>query len=249
MKFLIFFLISINLFATINLSDYINKNECHKIINKGLYDICYDTVVKGPRVVAYTLYGDKVNSVNIKKRPRFYTEKNLRKEYRTTSNDYIYTGYDRGHINNDAANDYDKKILKKVYTMANIIPQSPMVNQKTWTKVEKYARDMAVKNGEVQVLNIIYYKDNIRLKKLPIEEAIKLSKKRSKKPWSKSKIKKYHKYEKDLYKKRIIIPTGFLKVIYTEKKQMCFFYKNDLNIDWRKDKLKSHVVECWKYLK
>ena len=60
---------------------------------------------------------------SIKKRPSFYTEKNLKKKYRSHTRDYTHSGYDRGHLANDASFDYDKKIVRKTYTMANIIPQ------------------------------------------------------------------------------------------------------------------------------
>jgi len=78
--------------------------------------------MKGAKYVAYTLYGDKVNSVNIKKRMGFYTEKNIPAKYRSKNKDYTHSGYDRGHLANDASFDYSKKSLRKTYSMANIIP-------------------------------------------------------------------------------------------------------------------------------
>jgi len=67
-----------NLFAT-NISDYINKKNCDQIIDKQVFTICYDYKMKAAKYVAYTLDGNKVNVANIKKRPSFYTEKNLKK--------------------------------------------------------------------------------------------------------------------------------------------------------------------------
>jgi endonuclease G, mitochondrial len=43
--------------------------------------------------------------------------------------------------------DYNQKVLRKTYTMANIIPQAPEVNRKTWIKAEKFERSIAVPNG------------------------------------------------------------------------------------------------------
>lgn len=65
--------------------------------------------MKGAQYVAYTLDGAKVNAVNIKKRRSFYTERNLKKKYRSHTKDYTHTGYERGHLANDASFDYDKK--------------------------------------------------------------------------------------------------------------------------------------------
>lgn len=149
-------ILTLNLSAT-NLSEYINKDNCDQIIDKQVYTICYDYRMKGAKYVAYTLDGNKVNAVNIKKRNSFYTEKNLPKKYRTHTKDYTHTGYDRGHLANDASFDYDVKVVRKTYTMANIIPQAPTVNRKTWIKAEKLERKVAVSLGSVNVLNGVIY--------------------------------------------------------------------------------------------
>lgn len=212
-------LISGFLYANIDYDSYF-KN-CSQIIYKTTYKICYNYSFNGPTAISYDLYGSLVNKENIKKRPRFYEEKSLPYFHRVSYYDYIRTGYDRGHINNDASNDYSKKALHEVYTMANIVPQAPMVNRKTWVKVEKFARKMAVKYKKVSVLNIILYKNKILQKK-----------------------NKNSRYEKKLETKHIVIPSGFIKILKFDNKEICFYYKNDLNVDWRHDKLKSHIFDC-----
>ena len=117
---LYYILITVTLQAT-NINTFINKTNCNQIIDKQVFTICYDYKLKGAKYVSYTLDGDKVNAVNIKKRHSFYTEKNLKKQYRSHNKDYTRSGYDRGHLANDASFDYDKKVVAKTYTMANII--------------------------------------------------------------------------------------------------------------------------------
>ena len=202
-----------NLYS-INLNDFFDKNKCDQIIDKQLYQICYSYENKGALAGWVTLYGDKVNEVNIKKRPRFYTEKNLSAKYRTKYKDYTGYGKDwnRGHfIVSDADFDYDKKALKKAYTMAQIQPQSAKVNQRTWIKVEKYGRSLAKKLGHINSITIADYRTN------------------------KGKI-----------KNDIVIPGGFYRIYYNNDSNFkkCFYYKNDLNIDTKKDKLKNHIIEC-----
>ena len=148
-----------NLFA-INLEDFINKKQCDQIIDKQVFTICYDYEMKGAKYVAYILERDKVNVGNVKKRPRFYTESTIPAKYRSKTNDYTKTGYDRGHLANDASFDHDEKVVVKTYTMANIIPQSPNVNRKTWTKAEQRERDMAGKYKTINVLNGVIYSNN-----------------------------------------------------------------------------------------
>jgi len=151
------------LLTTLNATDlnnFINKDNCDQIIEKQVFTICYDYNAKGAKYVAYTLDGSLVNAVNVKKRSRFYTEKNLPKKYRSHNKDYTHSGYDRGHLANDASFDYNEKAVRKTYTMANIIPQAPKVNRKTWIKAEKLERQIAVKLGSVNVLNGVVYSSN-----------------------------------------------------------------------------------------
>jgi len=244
-KLSLIFILSLNLYS-LDLKNYFNE-KCSKIIDKKIYQICYDYSVKGPRYISYTLYGDKVHLKNIKKRPRFYAEKSIPKGFRVYPKDYIYVGYDRGHIAKDSDFDYSKQSLLKVYSMANITPQVPKLNQISWQKVERLESKLAVKYKKINVLNIIFYKDHSKyLKKIPIKDADKLYFKRYKKHFSKKQIKKYNEYDRKLRLKKIIIPSGFLKVLYNENFTECFYYKNEYKDG---DKLKNHKVECWKYLK
>jgi len=98
--------------------------------------------------------------------------------------------------------------------MANIIPQSAIVNQKTWIKVEKYGRMLAKKFGYINSISIAKYED--------------LS----------------NKIGND-----IIIPTKLYRIYYNNevKFEKCFMYKNQLNIDYKNDRLVNHEVNCDTY--
>lgn len=143
----------------IDIRDFINKQNCDQIINKQVFDICYDYNAKGAKYVVYTLDGSLVNKVNIKRRERFYSEPTIPMKYRSKSSDYTRSGYDRGHLANDADFDYSEKTLRKTYSMANIIPQAPKVNRKTWIKAERYERLIASKLGSLTVINGVHYPD------------------------------------------------------------------------------------------
>ncbi len=202
-----------NIYALDQLAEnFINKKNCDKIINKKVFDICYSYKMKDPLYVSYTLYGNLVNKINIKKRGNFYTEKSIPVKYRAYSKDYVHSGYDRGHLANDADFDYNKKIVLKTYTMANIIPQSPKVNRKTWLKAEKYERALAVKLNSINVINGVVFSDN----------------------------------PKRIGKHKVAIPDAFWKIMYNNEKNFkkCFYYKNNLQVDVKKDKLKNHLIDC-----
>ena len=141
-------------------SQFFNNTLCDTIIDKEFFEICYSYDFKTAKSVAYRLNGDLVNELNIKERPRFYEEQSLAPSQRAKYYDYTNSGYDRGHLAPDASFDWSKESLNAVYSLANIIPQVPEVNQDMWVKVEKYARDKAVELGLVNILNVVKYDSN-----------------------------------------------------------------------------------------
>ena len=167
-KLILIILLTNSLFA-FNSQEYMNDNYCDQLITNPYFKVCYDYKLMSAKTISYTLDGDKVNEVNIKKRPSFHTEKSLAREYRVSPKSYSKTGYDRGHMGNDASFDWSMESLNSTYTMANIVPQEPRVNRYHWIKVERYARMVAKKLGNVNVTNIIQYTTNPkRLKKQSI---------------------------------------------------------------------------------
>lgn len=213
-KSIFLFILVTNVLWGTKIEDYVDYKKCNKIIDKKLYSICYSYNYKGPIAGWVKLDGEKVNFVNIKKRPHFYSEKNLPLKYRAKSSNYRGFGkkWNRGHtIVSDADFDYSKKALAKAYTMANITPQAARLNQISWAKLEKYGRILAKKLGYINSITLIEYKDKNR------------------------KI-----------KNNITIPTAYYRIYYNDEKNFkkCFYYKNKINLNWKNDKIKNHVIDC-----
>jgi len=135
-------------------------NSCDIFIDKTYYQICYDYDLKGARFVTYTLQGSNVDKLNIKDRPDFYEENSLDYMYRSKSDDYLGSGYDRGHLANDASFDWSNDSLNSTYSMANIIPQYPSVNRYTWIDTENLEREKAKLFSNVKVFIGVVYSDN-----------------------------------------------------------------------------------------
>ena len=144
----------------IDANQFINNKDCNQTIDKEFITICYDYKLKAPKAVGYTLYGDLVNELNIKKRPSFKVEREIDRKYRASNADYSGSGYDKGHLANDAEFDWSQESLNAIYTLANAIPQARKVNRYTWTKAERYARFVAVQRGQVNVINVVKYSNN-----------------------------------------------------------------------------------------
>jgi len=144
----------------IETTQYINDDRCQQILDKEFFQVCYDHDLKAPKAVSYTLYGDLVNETNIKKKPSFKIDREIEKAYRASNSDYSKSGYDRGHLANDASFDWSQESLNSTYKLSNIIPQARKVNRYTWIKAERYARFIATQLGEVEVINLIQYSAN-----------------------------------------------------------------------------------------
>jgi len=56
----------------------------------------------------------------------------------------------------------------------------------------------------------------------------------------------YDKHPKRIGKNRISVPRGFYKVLENKKAGFleCYYYENDLNVKWKRDKLEDHLVNC-----
>ena len=162
MKKLLIILSSISSIAlATDISTFINKNNCNQILDKNIYQVCYDYGYKGAKYVAYTVDSAKLNAgENIKKRPPFYAENDIPIKYRSYPDDYTHSGYDRGHMANHADFDYSAVAVYQTYSMANIVPQAPVVNRETWIKAEKYERVTAQQLGSVSVINGVAYGTN-----------------------------------------------------------------------------------------
>ena len=106
---------------------------------------------KSPTAVYVEVTGENVVK-DIEKRPPFFTDKRVKKQYRTTSKDYTKSGYDRGHFGaSDASHDWNKKHQKgDLLNVANIVPQTPRANRYKFIALEKHEREMAVKHGRLE---------------------------------------------------------------------------------------------------
>lgn len=159
-KILLLLVTAVFVFAT-EISDFIDTTTCDKDVDKGTYHICYSYKYKSA-LGGWSLLDERAIIKGIIKRPDFYEEESIPKEFRTKYSDFTGFGktWNRGHfIVSDADFDEDYDRLLTTYSMANIIAQSASVNQETWTKVELYGRYIAKKFGSLNSISVAKYND------------------------------------------------------------------------------------------
>ena len=116
------------------------------------FAVMYSGVTKTPIWVAEHLTRQRITAAKtLVREDNFHEETRLPNEVRSLLSDYTNTGFDRGHLapNADMANpgsQFDS------FSLANIAPQTPDNNRKTWVKIETQTRNLTNQYGSAYVV-------------------------------------------------------------------------------------------------
>lgn len=81
----------------------------------------------------------------------FHDEERLPPDDRATVEDYTNSGYDRGHMT-PSGDMPDQQRQEQSFSLANVVPQAPNLNRRTWAGVESEVRKLAEREGELYVV-------------------------------------------------------------------------------------------------
>lgn len=147
--------------STILNSDWIDYNKyfqnCDKDLYNGYFRTCYNYQYKSATASYIELSGNNVDKKNIKLRFDFTEDINIPVIYRTKDSNYTNSGFDRGHIQSDASNDYSEDSRNATYLMSNITMQYPQTNRRSYLAIEKRERELAVQYKNIESLTLITY--------------------------------------------------------------------------------------------
>ncbi|MBP2316801.1 DNA/RNA non-specific endonuclease [Azospirillum soli] len=116
------------------------------------YALLHSGVSRTPLWTAEHLTAESITAARaLKRKNTFHPDPNLPAEERAELEDYKGSGFDRGHMapSGDMPN---PQAQDESFSLANIIPQHPRMNQIIWEWIESGVRDYAVRHGEVYVV-------------------------------------------------------------------------------------------------
>ena len=140
---------------TINLENIeiptINDDRSNRIITHKGYTVSYNYDWKIPNWVAYELT-DKEVAGEVPRYDRFKPDPMVPQNATATTDDYKFSGYDRGHMAPAADMKWDEQVMKESFYLSNICPQNPNLNGGVWKDLEEQVRGLASQKGKIFVV-------------------------------------------------------------------------------------------------
>lgn len=140
---------------TINLENVeiptINDDRSNRIITHKGYTVSYNYDWKIPNWVAYELTDEEVAG-EVPRYDRFKPDPMVPQNATATTDDYKFSGYDRGHMAPAADMKWDEQVMKESFYLSNICPQNPNLNGGVWKDLEEQVRGLASQKGKIFVV-------------------------------------------------------------------------------------------------
>jgi len=118
------------------------------------YAVMHSGITRTPLWSAEHLTQERIEAgANLPRPPAnaFHAEPRLPAADRAELSDYKRSGYDRGHMspNHDMPT---PEAQRESFSLANIVPQSPWINQNLWAGIEQAVRSRVLQGGELYVI-------------------------------------------------------------------------------------------------
>ena len=121
------------------------------------YSSAYDDETLCPAWVSYDLDPYEVVVTN---RAAIKFAPDPRVNVCATDEDYLGSGYDRGHMAPAADFNFDRQSLEETYLFTNVCPQDQQLNRGEWAKFEREIRNLAA-SGTVHVVAFPIFFDGL----------------------------------------------------------------------------------------
>ena len=115
------------------------------------YRCWYSETMRIPLAVSWYLTGDHVSGNFKRKGVAFHPDYDV-KGISVTTQDYMQSGYDRGHMCPSGDNKWNQKAQEQSFLMTNICPQNHNLNTNDWNDLEQKCRQWAKRYGRIYIV-------------------------------------------------------------------------------------------------
>jgi endonuclease G len=127
-----------------------NSDRDNFLLVKPQYVLSYNNTKGGSNWVSWHLQKSDIGTIP---RQQFHPEDELPAGFKVVlPTDYTGSGFDRGHVCNSKDRTRTKRDNIATFSMANMLPQTPALNQHVWLKLEEYARTLANQGNEMYII-------------------------------------------------------------------------------------------------
>ncbi|NP_001090384.1 nuclease EXOG, mitochondrial [Xenopus laevis] len=124
--------------------------EARQYINHAL---AYDPAKRTPKWVIEHLSRTKTVGSADRKHCKFKPDPNIPKMFSATNEDYLGSGWTRGHMAPAGDNKFSTEAMAETFYLSNIVPQNYENNAGFWNRMEMYCRDLTKRFEDVWVVS------------------------------------------------------------------------------------------------
>ncbi len=142
-----------------------------KVLDRDGYSLGYSYQYKSALWVSYVISTGSIG-VDVERGDEFYADPDIPEKYRVKPEDFVNTGYDRGHLAPSAAIDFSRLSNNQTFAMSNIALQHPKLNRQAWGSLEKTVRGWTSSKGKLYVITgPLYDKNPTRINDIPVPKS------------------------------------------------------------------------------
>lgn len=124
------------------------------LVDHKFFKISYDKQRRLARYVVYQLSADQLRAKSAEREDKFIADPILKSRNipYVLPNEYVRTGFDRGHLAPSADFTWNQEANDKTFVMSNMAPQSKNLNRDAWRRLEEKVRKWACGEKLVTVI-------------------------------------------------------------------------------------------------
>lgn len=130
---------------------YLPTGGVGQVVRHRYYTLSYDEEAEQAEWVAYELTRERLYRPNVE-RTNDFREDPLVSTGTASWDDYLHSGYDRGHLAPAGDMNFAKSAMSESFFMSNISPQNRAFNGGAWRELEENVRDWARENKKLYVV-------------------------------------------------------------------------------------------------